>query len=298
MNETLNWHELQLFVAVANAGGLAGATKTTGLSAPTLGRRMTALEQVAGGQLFVRHKNGYRLTSLGAELLDHAAKMQDAASDLERWREKKDPAPVVKLTAGAWTSRFIAQHSAALPGGTSYHIIPDNNFFDLRLREAHLAIRNRRPTQQGLAVRKLGAVSFALYGAPGLALPDATTSLEILLRSTPCLMFEPGGSPTASSAWLKEKMEKPAAMSFSSPTLVFDAAIAGTGLCVLPCFVGDIEEKLHRYTAPIKELEHIQWLVSHDEDRHLSHVKQASKALHAMFMEKRQLFTGSTPKDP
>lgn len=292
MNETLNWHELQLFVAVANAGGLAGATKTTGLSAPTLGRRMTALEQAAGGQLFVRHKNGYRLTSLGTELLDHAAKMQDAASDLERWREKKDPTPVVKLTAGAWTSRFIAQHSAALPRGTSYHIIADNNFFDLRLRQAHLAIRNRRPTQQGLAVRKLGAVSFALYGTPGLTPSEATTSLENLLGSTPCLIYEPGGSATASSAWLKEKMEKPAAMSFSSPTLVLDAAIAGAGLCVLPCFVGDIEEKLHRYTAPIEELEHIQWLVSHDEDRHLPHVKRAGKILYSMFREQRALFSG------
>jgi len=45
MNETkLNWDDLRLFVAVARAGGLASAEKTTGKSAPTLGRRMLALE--------------------------------------------------------------------------------------------------------------------------------------------------------------------------------------------------------------------------------------------------------------
>lgn len=292
MNETINWHDLQLFVAVASAGGLAGATKTTGLSAPTLGRRMTTLEQSAGGQLFIRHKNGYRLTELGAELLEHAARMQDAAADMERWRERKDPTPIVKLTAGSWTSRFIAQSTASLPADLHYQIIPDSNFFDLRRREAHLAVRNRRPTQQGLAARKLGPVAFALYGSPSLVRTKSVASPDVLLRTFPCVTFEPAGSPTASSTWLKERMDKPATMSFSSPTLVLDAAIAGAGLCILPCFVGDLEQGLQRCTVPIKELEHVQWLVSHDEDRHLAHVKQTAKALHSIFSAQRQLFAG------
>lgn len=298
MNETLNWHDLQLFVAVANASGLAGATKTTGLSAPTLGRRMTTLEQAAGGQLFVRHKNGYRLTELGAELLDHATKMQEAASGVERWRAKKDPTPVVKLTAGAWTSRFVAQNAMSLPPGTNYRIVPDNHFFDLRRREAHLAIRNRRPTQQGLAARKLGSVAFALFGAKNLIESDAPTSVTDLLNTIPCLAFEPSGAATASSTWLKEKTDRPAAMSFSNSILVLDAAIAGAGLCVLPCFVGDLEDRLRRYSAPIQDLEHIQWLVSHDEDRHLAHVKQTAKAVHSMFSERRALFAGEEPRAP
>ncbi|MBO6505932.1 MAG: LysR family transcriptional regulator [Kordiimonadaceae bacterium] len=298
MNETLNWHDLQLFVAVAIAGGLAGATKTTGLSAPTLGRRMTALEHAAGGQLFFRHKNGYRLTELGAELLDHATKMQDAAAGVERWRSKKDPTPVVKLTAGAWTSRFVAQNAMLLPSGTNYRIVPDSHFFDLRRREAHLAIRNRRPTQQGLAARKLGSVAFALYGAKELTESGPPTSAADLLNTIPCLSFEPSGAATASAAWLKEKTDRLAAMSFSSPTLVLEAAIAGAGLCVLPCFVGDLEARLQRYSEPIPELEHVQWLVSHDEDRHLAHVKQTAKALHSMFSERRALFAGEEPTAP
>ncbi|MEM9813747.1 MAG: LysR family transcriptional regulator, partial [Pseudomonadota bacterium] len=43
-----NWDDLHVFFHVAEAGGLSGAAKRTGLSAPTLGRRMVALEQAAG----------------------------------------------------------------------------------------------------------------------------------------------------------------------------------------------------------------------------------------------------------
>lgn len=297
MNETLNWHDLQLFIAVANAAGLAGAIRTTGVSAPTLGRRMLALESATGRQLFIRHKNGYTLTQHGQELLHYAEGMQSSASDIDRWLEKDAPKPTVKMTAGAWTSRFIAQNSSSLPAGTSYRIMPDNQFFDLRRREAHLAVRNQRPTQQGLAVRKLGSVAFAVYGKhQEEANMIANRSTQHILSSMPCIAYETSGSSTASSAWLKENMGRQAALIFSSPTLVLDAAIAGAGLCVLPCFVGDLEVGLMRYSPPIPELTHIQWLVSHDEDRHLKHVRQTAKALQAIFTESRQLFAGGAER--
>lgn len=299
MNETLNWRDLQLFLSVAQASGLAGAVKTTGLSAPTLGRHMTALESATSSQLFVRHKNGYTLTEDGKQLLAYAEKMQHASSDIDRWLEKQDPQPTVKLTAGAWTSRFIAQNLSSLPQDTSYRIVPDNNFFDLRKREAHLAIRNRRPTQQGLAAKKLGTVAFALYGARGTAkFTDLSKPIQQVLETTPCVTFEPNGAVTASSEWLKNRMGRSPAISFSSPLLVLEATLGGAGICILPCFAGDANSELVRCSEAIPELEHVQWLVSHDEDRHLKHVRQTAKALHKLFTTNKSMFSGETPTGP
>ncbi len=43
--------EVALFLAVADAGGLTGASRTTGASLPTLSRRMAELERALGARL-------------------------------------------------------------------------------------------------------------------------------------------------------------------------------------------------------------------------------------------------------
>ncbi len=299
MNETLDWHDLQLFLAVANANGLAGAVRITGLSAPTLGRRMTALEQAVGCELFVRRQSGYELTEDGQQLLEHVRSMQEASTGVTRWQEQRDQHTVIKITAGAWTSRFIAQNLDSLPTDTCVRLVPDNNFLDLRRREAHLAIRNRRPTQQGLAVQKLGRLAFAVYGAPRFAsIGDNMPEMDDLLDICPWITYDPASAPIPSTLWLRERLNKQPALSCSSPTLVLDAATAGAGLCVVPCFVGDSEPNLRRLSAPIEELTHIQLLVSHDEDRHLKPVRQAAKALHKLFTSNKSMFSGESPRVP
>ena len=299
MNETIDWHDLQLFLAVANAGGLASAVGTTGLSPPTLGRRMTALEQSLDCALFVRHQGGYELTADGEQLLERVQYMQEASASVTRWQEQRDQRTIIKITAGAWTSRFVAQNFASLPKGMSFRLMPDNHFFDLRRREAHLAIRNRRPSQQGLAIQKLGRVAFAIYGVPQLAkADDDRPEIEELLLAYPWITYEPEGAPIPSTLWLRERLPKPPALSCSSPTLVLDAALAGVGLCVIPCFIGDLEPRLKRYSGPIEDLTHVPWLVSHNEDRHLKAVRQTSRALHKIIVAHNNLFSGQLPTAP
>lgn len=298
MNEILNWHDLQLFLAVAQAGGLAGAVGVTGLSAPTLGRRMTALEQAVGCELFVRHQNGYELTADGAQLLVHVRSMQEASTSVNRWQEERAHRSVIKITAGTWTSRFIAQNHDKLPSQTSFRLMPDNNFLDLRRREAHLAVRNRRPTQQGLAVQKLGRVELAAYGAPEISRSGRLLPTEQLFETCPWVVFEPANTTVSSSAWLNGRLANPPVLSCSTSTLVLDAAVAGVGLCLLPCFVGDAQPGIRRVSEPISELSHVQWLVSHDEDRHLKPVRQAAKALHKLFIMNKRLFAGETVDAP
>ena len=65
MNETLDWNDLRLFLAVARGGGLARGAKAVRASAPTLGRRIMALERALGVQLFERSKSCLAHANLG-----------------------------------------------------------------------------------------------------------------------------------------------------------------------------------------------------------------------------------------
>ena len=105
-----SWDDLRLFLDVARLGGLSAATKSTGLSAATLGRRVTALEHQIGEALFVRSQTGYALTPAGEELLLRAEEVEAAMLSLRRWKDGSIGERVVRVSAGPWTSAFIARH--------------------------------------------------------------------------------------------------------------------------------------------------------------------------------------------
>ena len=103
MNDPLDWQTLGLFLAVVRGGGLAAGARATGLSAPTLGRRMTALEGAMGERLFERGARGYALTAAGEALLERVVAMDDAAGEIEAWRRGDRQRRRVRISAGGWT---------------------------------------------------------------------------------------------------------------------------------------------------------------------------------------------------
>lgn len=95
----VRWDDLAAFLVVARAGGLSAAARSLGASAPTLGRRMHALERALGRELFLRRTHGYDLTDAGREL---QREIESAAGKIERAtaRTARDALPLVKLSAG------------------------------------------------------------------------------------------------------------------------------------------------------------------------------------------------------
>ena len=68
---------------------------------------------------------------------------------------------------------------------------------------------------------------------------------------------------------------KDAVCEVNAPRNSLDLAIAGLGTALLPTFIGDSQPGLRRTGGTIAELAHEQyeqWLVTHQEDRHLPEV--------------------------
>jgi DNA-binding transcriptional LysR family regulator len=295
MNETWNWDDLRLFLAVARNGGLAKAVPLARVSAPTLSRRMLSLERSLRRSLFRRRRDGYELTIAGRELLALAETLEQGALRIERWRASAASYPVVTIAAGAWTSAFLARQMPDLIAGDDelrIEILTAASTADLLRREANLGLRNHRPDAPGLAGKRLLRVEFAIYGAASLVANRGEAEGGRWQAACHWIAFSPPGPKVPSAVWLERHFGRDARLRCSTAQAVLDAARAGTGLCILPCFIGDTEPKLRRASGLIAELGHEQWLVSHDDDRHNKEIRKVATRLAKLMQAHQRLFAG------
>ena len=61
----MDWNDLRFFLEVARAGTTLGASKTLRVSQSTVARRIAALEEALGLELFEKLQSGYALTEAG-----------------------------------------------------------------------------------------------------------------------------------------------------------------------------------------------------------------------------------------
>lgn len=283
-----SWDDLRLFLDVARLGGLSAATETTGLSAATLGRRITTLERQVGETLFQRSPTGYRLTQAGEELLARAEEVERAFTSLRRWKEGAIGERTVRISAGAWTSAFLSRHIAALwtvDDRFGIEFVTSNEKIDIGRRNADIGIRNQRPTEPWLAGRLIGSVAYGLYS--GLHLVNGIAAGYFVGVSGE-------GSQTKSARWLQGRHADRIAVRGNDPMSVRELVANGAGLSVFPCFVGDGDERLVRVAPIITELGTEQWLVSHHEERHTPSVHTVSERIAALMKAHAPLFRGET----
>ena len=254
------WDDLAAFLAVARHGGLSAAARATGSSAPTLGRRMWALERALGRELFVRRTHGYELTGEGRRLR-HELAPAEAAVARATARGGGDALPLVKIAAGTWTTLALADALGAIlgePRDLRVRLLQGEDVLSIPRREAAIGFRSRRPAEEGLAGRRLRRVEFAPYAVPGA--PDAWIVVD---------------ADTPSACWVAARAGDGAAVETTAPRPALDLALQGLGRAMLPTFVGDARAPLERVGAPVEELAHDQWLVAHADDRGLPEIRLA-----------------------
>src|SRR3954452_10646954 len=75
-----DWNRARAFLVTAEEGSLSAAARALGMTQPTLGRQVTALEEELGVLLFERVGRGLTLTTGGMDLLEHVRTMGEAAN--------------------------------------------------------------------------------------------------------------------------------------------------------------------------------------------------------------------------
>jgi len=272
MNEPLDWQDLRLFVSIARRAGLAAVARGTGLSAPTLGRRMTRLEAALERRLFERGRRGYALTADGEALLARVQDMERAAADVEAWRSRDTVRPRVRISAGPWTMHALSGGIAQwCPSRSPFapELVERHERLDLSRREIDIGIRAGRPTEAWLAGRRLGTVEYAVYRAIGLGDTGALGWVDAEGREARLARTD------GRAAFGTDEV----AFTVSRLPLGLPIVRRGLALMAIPTFVGDHEVRLERTGAPIAELAHEQWLVAHQDRRHDPAVRAAIDAI-------------------
>ncbi len=270
--ETPSLDDVALFLAVSDAGSLSAAARTTAASLATLNRRMTALERALDRRLFERGARGYALTAAGRAFLAEAEPLREAATRIHR-HASKTTAHRVRITAGLWTSRFLARSIASVWSPDDSWVpefVASNADMDIARRAADIGIRNREPTQSWLAGRKTRRIQFGVYASH----PDVQGYVSL----------SDGVPSTPSDRWLRQAHGDEIITTVSDARLALDVAQAGIARVVLPTFAGDGEAGLIRIGPPIADIGHFEWVVSHHDGRHDPPVRAALDAVTVLLL--------------
>ena len=293
-----DWADIRLFLAVLDHGSLVAASEALGLTQPTVGRRLTAMEERLGIPLFVRAGRRMQLTDAGAGILESARRMEREMLAIERSLEAHSTALCGEVSISAtegtgteWLSPVLYDFHQLYPK-IVIKVQIDSRPVDLLHREADLALRIGRPTQPALIARHLANVGFGLYAsADYLDKKGAPKSIEELgSHDMVGLDMKYGRMAVGKAFPTEERLPGNYVYLTNSPAAQLAAVEAGFGIGVMShrwvTMRGGLTPVLPDYTAARLEL----WLVSHEELRYSARIRAVSDFIAERVEADRELF--------
>lgn len=269
-----DWNQARAFLVTAEEGSLSAAARALNLTQPTLGRQVAALEQALGVTLFERVGRGLVLTQSGEDLLEHVKSMGMAASrvSLSASGHSQEVAGDVCISVSEIYAALLLPPVMAklrqIHPGINIEIVASNDVSDLQRREADIAIRSFRPTQTELIAKKLSDVNASFYATPDyLEQFGPVTSLDDLKQAD----FISVGGLDAYINGLSDFGIYLQAHNFPIRTenhiVHWEMTKQGLGIGIVPCHIGDAENKVQRVIPDFIAMTFSVWLTSHRELR-------------------------------
>ncbi|MDH4412552.1 MAG: LysR family transcriptional regulator [Rhizobium sp.] len=167
--DQISWDHYRTFLAVLETGSLSAAARTLGLTQPTAGRHIEALEQAFGAPLFLRSPQGLLPTEKALAMQGHARGMaamslalaRIASGDMEEVRGtvRISASEVIAVeTLPPILTRLQEEHPAL-----EIELSASDAVEDLLQQEADIAIRMIKPTQAALLSRRIGKLSLGFH---------------------------------------------------------------------------------------------------------------------------------------
>jgi DNA-binding transcriptional LysR family regulator len=234
---------LRAFVKVVQAGSFTGAAELLDTRKAHLSRVVSQLERELGVRLLERTTRSLSLTEVGRAFHERACGILDAVEDAQRTVQQAqgEPTGELRLTCGVefgmiavggWIHRYLQRHPQVRVDadytGRIVDIVHDG--FDLAIRVGTLP-------DSTLAARRLGALHYGLYAAPGYLARHGTPATPDELDGHETLAFIAG---RRAAAWTlrrdghEQRIALRPRLRANSVFAVRDAAIAGLGIASLP----------------------------------------------------------------
>lgn len=300
MSVHTNWNDLQLLLAVADAGSLAGAARRLAVNHTTVLRRVRAVERRFGVRLFDRLPTGYALTGAGEEMAEAARAVGETVSAVERRLLGRDLllTGTIRITTADTLAASILP--AALVDFQSTHpdvrleLSTSGAMVSLSKREADVAVRPSTKPPPNLVGRRVAAVAIAPYASPRYLAAHAAK--QELSRHV-WIGLDESLSGTTIARWMRRTLaEAKIALRADALLAAAHAALAGAGVAALPCYLADPLPGLRRLRGPIGQMATELWVLTHEDLRTAARIRALTDSLVVSLGRERPLIEGRRPR--
>lgn len=301
----MNWNDIRYLLAVSRHGGLTGASRELKVSQSTVARRIETLETGLRTRLFERHTNGYELTEAGRGMVDRAIPIESRMTELLDDFKGRDTevSGVVRIsTIETLAVPILIPRLAAFRQtypGLSLGIAIQASFARLPQREADIGLRLCRPEQGLFIVKRLGTISFGLYGSPDYlarhpieAGSSPVSGHQLIAWADPLSYI---ALPRLMKSWTTESGT---ALNVDSMQTQVLAIRSGFGLGILPCIMADRDKELVRVNSKQFHHEETIWLVVHSDIHRARRIRIVSDFLEATISEQQPALSGADETRP
>ncbi len=276
-----NWSDYPILLAVAETGSLTAAGNKLGISQPTVGRRIKALEAHFGAPLLTKEDGHLSPTEFGYLVIDHIRRMEAEADAITRSSATLEHSLIgpVMLAAsqgiGDWWLPSVMQIFRRDHPEILIDINIDFRSVNLAQREADIALRWMGPgTQNSLIGRRVAKFGFGLFASHDyVARKGVPTTPEELLDHDAVRMVigKENFWPHDENG---ETLPAPRATFRSNNLLSHSHAIqAGYGIGMMAYAAGQ-EQDLVRILPDLERIEDL-WVVAHEDLKKSARVRAA-----------------------
>ncbi len=282
----IEWELYRSFSHVLREGSLSGAARVLGMAQPTVGRHIAALEDALGLVLFTRSQTGFLPTEAALALQPHARAMEAIAATLERTAGSLGDGVrgTVRVSVSEWVG--VEVMPAVIAALRERHpdvrieLVIANHVQDLLHREADIAVRVTRPTQEQLIARRVGTIEWGLHASAGY-LARHGEPIELADLSSHTLIGYDRGTPFVRDALQQWPQFQHANLSLRTDNDLAQLALiragAGIGMCpaALACRSPDLVRVLPAAFAISLE----SWVTMHEDLRESASCRATFDAL-------------------
>lgn len=284
----MEWGDLKIFFAVADAPSLSAAARALGVNQSTVSRRLYALEQNLGVDLVSRGSRHTELTRAGQELLQRSRGIAEQFASIELNMSGMDARLSGTLRVACvdvLAARYLVPHLARFIqtyGDIETVLETATKPVDLARREADVAIRITNAPPEELIGRRMFDFAMAPYCAV-----DCETPVDQI-----GWIGWPGNHPVND---LIEKNYPKGVIQHRSDSLyvINEMVQLGLGASVLACYWADCEPGLRRLDAvPLQQTGLGLWVLTHPQTQKAARVRRFVDYIYTVLAKDRDVFEG------
>lgn len=251
-----NLNDLKFFINLVDAGGITAAASRFGVSAPSVSRRLSKIEERLGITLITRNTRHFRLSSAGQSYYDDGGILLAGIEKLETDIVSSEKQIKGSLSIGAplelgrnklapFIANFIKKYpniqvNLAVASEGSYNF---DDYLDI-------IVRIGLPKSSSAIVTKIASTLRVLCASPDYIRIHGEPELPENLQNHPCLCLRRYKTMEPMNQWLLENNEKSyiikvePKLSSTNAEIVHDWALSGNGIAYK--LFWDIQENLDK----------------------------------------------------